>query len=85
MLTQAGAEYSSDTCLTDDIILLPINAPANAYNPIRIADVPLKEVNRDDFSIIALISLIVSSASLFFIFKSTLKCKVKYKKLKSAH
>jgi hypothetical protein len=48
------------------------------------AEVPLKEINLDDFSIIALISFTVSIASIFFIIKSTLNYKVKDKKLKPA-
>jgi len=45
---------------------LTIAAPAKAIVPMRIADVPLNEVKRDDFSIIDLISRTVFNASLLF-------------------
>lgn len=69
MLTQAGVEYSSGIGLTVNSIFRATNAPARANNPIRIAEVPLNDVNLDDFSIIDLISFTVSIASLFFILK----------------
>jgi len=77
-----GVKYSPGICFTDDITFKPANAPANAYKPINMTEVPLNDKYRDDFSIIALISFIVSIASLFFIIKSTLNYKVNKKKLK---
>jgi hypothetical protein len=72
-----------DKSSVSDNLDLTIAAPTNAIVPMRIADVPLNEVKRDDFSIIDLISRTVLNASLLFsINKKYFVSQSKIKKLK---